>query len=327
MNCSLSLSILAATGLIVAVSLAPRPSQGSSLPLQNPASWGSDHVGKPVPEFQSGDECLFCHRNEVGSTWAKNRHGQTVRDLSPALPALARLGRSAEGAAFVLGGERRQRFLKPGKEFGTLELLSASWIPPRDGKESRLVDADSPHWDSRTFGDRCAGCHATGVDSTKRTFATRSLDCFACHGEVPEEHTKNGTLALLGKKRKIEARVVTSACAQCHLRTGKSKTSGLPYPNNFVPGDNLFRDFQVDLSDAALAALNPGDRHVYENVRDVALFGKEDVTCLSCHAIHAGTARRHHRVPRGAICANCHPDTLSFKVRKEYEVHSPLCGY
>jgi hypothetical protein len=55
----------------------PLPAQqGAQL---DPAAWGSDHVGEPVPRFTSGDECLFCHRMDVGSTWSTNRHGQTVR--------------------------------------------------------------------------------------------------------------------------------------------------------------------------------------------------------------------------------------------------------
>jgi hypothetical protein len=40
----------------------------------DPAAWGSDHVGKPVPEYVTGDECLFCHREKVGPTWGANRH-------------------------------------------------------------------------------------------------------------------------------------------------------------------------------------------------------------------------------------------------------------
>ena len=38
----------------------------------------------------------------------------------------------------------------------------------------------------------------------------------------------------------------------------ESKSSGLVHPNNFVVGDDLFKDYQVDFSN--LAALNPGDR-------------------------------------------------------------------
>src|SRR5689334_7839434 len=28
----------------------------------DPSAWGSDHVGKALPEFITSDECLFCHR-------------------------------------------------------------------------------------------------------------------------------------------------------------------------------------------------------------------------------------------------------------------------
>src|SRR5216117_798993 len=45
----------------------------------DPAAWGSSHAGKPVPDFVHGDECLFCHRNDIGQGWQKNAHGVTVR--------------------------------------------------------------------------------------------------------------------------------------------------------------------------------------------------------------------------------------------------------
>jgi hypothetical protein len=32
----------------------------------DPAAWGTNHVGQPVPEYVHGDECLFCHRFNVG---------------------------------------------------------------------------------------------------------------------------------------------------------------------------------------------------------------------------------------------------------------------
>src|SRR4051812_18262093 len=46
----------------------------------DPAGWGSDHVGEPLPEFTTGDECLFCHRPKDGPGYAENRH---VRSLRP----------------------------------------------------------------------------------------------------------------------------------------------------------------------------------------------------------------------------------------------------
>jgi predicted CXXCH cytochrome family protein len=321
---------LIALGLLALVSAVRSTEPPKKL---DPAGWGGDHVGKPVPEFDTANECLFCHRNDVGPAWANNRHNRTVRlidEKSPALAALKELPgfKGLPGTVeFVIGGDTHQRFLKPGAEFGTLEMLSVSWSPPRKGREGKLVSPEKPHWDAKAFGSGCAGCHATGVNSEKRTFAVKSLDCFVCHGEVPEKHTKEKSLVYLGIKRAEPARVVTSVCAQCHVRSGKSKSSGLPYPNNFVAGDNLFRDFQVDFSDEAIAKLNPADRHVLANVRDVAVLGKEEVTCLSCHEVHKASGKKHHRVAEGGICLDCHNAEGPKSVRKSYEVHSAVCGY
>jgi nitrate/TMAO reductase-like tetraheme cytochrome c subunit len=115
-------------------------------------------------------------------------------------------------------------------------------------------------------------------------------------------------------------------CAQCHLRTGKSKKSGLPYPTNFVAGDNLFRDFEVDLSDAALARMNPGDRHVAQNVREV-LAGKSTTTCVNCHDIHRQNSTKHRQVVEGATCISCHDPGKPRSKPIKYEVHSALCEY
>jgi hypothetical protein len=263
----------------------------------DPAAWGGDHVGKPVPEFTGGDECLFCHRMDVGPTWGKNRHNLTLRPGD------------GEGR-FVLGHGQRERSLKRGEKAGTLELLTP------EGK-----------WDAKAFGDGCAGCHSTGVNAKSRAFTAVSLDCFVCHGEVPDKHTQDGSLVFLAPKKKDSARVVTSACAQCHIRSGTAKSTGLPYPNNFVAGDNLFRDFQVDLSDEAIKKLNPADAHVLHNVRDVVLFGKEEVTCQSCHDVHKQSSTKHHRVAESEACLDCHNPTGSKKDRPPFEVHGKVCGY
>jgi len=298
---------------------------------RDPAAWGSDHVGKPVPNFTSGDECLFCHR-DVGPGWPTNRHGQTVRVADSSSPAVAALleapqfKRLGGEVGFLMGGRIQQRFLKPSAGHGRLDLLSVRWIPSKSGADGRLAQLEQPQWDSRIFGARCAGCHATAVDSAKQTFAAVSLDCFVCHAEPPEKHTTDGSLAILSPRRREAAAAVTSVCAQCHLRGGVSTSSGLPYANSFVAGDNLFRDFRVDLSDAAIATLNPGDRHVQENVRDVVVLGREGVTCLSCHNVHQQSGQKHRDVADGAICLNCHTAD-SKKTRVRYEVHSKTCDY
>jgi hypothetical protein len=307
-------------------------SNGQSQSL-DPAAWGSDHVGKPVPEYVTGDECLFCHRNDIGAKWTHNRHSLTIREADPASMALTELKRAAAtkslaaDVTMLLGDSRRVRFLKRSSEYGKLDLLTCQWQPPRNKEAGKLIAPEIPAWDTKKFADSCAGCHATGVDSRQRTFSAISLDCYTCHGEVSLEHTKQKSPVYLGKKTPDSARVVASICAQCHLRDGKSKSTGLPYPDNFVAGDNLFRDFQFDFSPEHVKSLNPGDRHVVENVRDVILFGKDEVTCLSCHEIHKMSTKKHHLLAESGSCLLCHNPTGSKKVRLEYEVHSRTCGY
>ena len=121
-----------------------------------------------------------------------------------------------------------------------------------------------------------------------------------------------------------------SICAQCHLRGGKSTSSKLPYPNQFVPGDNLFKDFQVDLSPEHIASLNPSDRHVYQNVRDVVLLGANEMTCITCHDVHKMSTRKHlvlKRLQRSNYCAICHDDLEDYESLFSDEVHNETCQY
>jgi cytochrome c553 len=300
------------------------------------ADWG-DHVGAPLPEYVTGEECLFCHRDDWGNRWAKNYHQLTVRPAdakSPAMKALAadpEMKNFVSDASYLLGTRREIRFLKRSSAYGKFELLSAAYASAAPGASSRkvhgkLTETKGVHWDQRTFAKSCAGCHTTAVDPQTHAFSAISLDCYACHGVVDLRHSKDPKLVAFGKGSPDPPRMQLANCAQCHLRTGKSKKSGLPYPTNFVVGDNLFRDYQVDLSDAALAQMNPGDRHVAQNVREVQQ-GKSTTTCISCHNIHGQSSTKHRQIAEGATCVSCHePGVPKSKVTK-YEVHSPLCEY
>lgn len=278
--------------------------------LRDPAAWGSSHAGQPIPEFIHGDECLFCHRRDIGSAWPKTSHGSTIRQVADAPDLAPRLRgqRNAGEIEFFLGSRHHVRFLKKAG-YGKLALLS-----------------EKQEWDTTIFGDRCAGCHATAVNSATKTFAYFGLDCYTCHGVVDPGHTSDTSKVLLSKKRRAEPRVVASICASCHLRGGRSRSSGLPFSNNFVPGDNLFQDFVVNLSQADDGKLNPGDRHVWRNVRGAAIHGAE-TTCLACHAVHTGSSNKHRRAPPEAICNDCHFDGRPRKELRKYTVHSPTCLY
>ena len=298
----------------------------------NPAAWGSNHSGKPVPDFVHGDECLFCHRNDIGPGWQKNPHGVTIRQEEDApefrnvfksKPSLASLAPQVE---YFLGSRHRLRFLKK-EGYGKFAILNTQAALGAGAQVQKWIDAAKPSWDRDRFANRCAGCHTTGIDASTKSFSAFGLDCYTCHGVVDLNHTSGTSLIFLSKKRRSDARAITSTCAQCHLRIAKSRSTRLPYPNNFVAGDNLFQDYEVDFSRADDLRLNSGDRHIYQNVRDVALGGSDFPTCINCHDLHKDSSLKHRRAPRTAICNGCHNAEGQIKGSKPYDVHSALCEY
>lgn len=228
-----------------------------------------------LPEFVTGDQCLFCHRADIGPTWQSNPHGATLK------------AKGESGDLFTLG---RRELKKTG--YGRLAIQEA------DGS-----------WNASKFGERCAGCHTTAVDSKTRTFAAIGIDCYSCHGVVNLEHSNDTSLVLLSKKNRAGANTI---CASCHMRGAKSRSTGLPYPNNYVPGDALFPDWQGEPE--------AGDRHVWQSIRG-------DVACLSCHQVHANSTARHRRVLTSAICNGCHLPEGPKKNVRAFTPASALCEY
>ena len=170
-------------------------------------------------------------------------------------------------------------------------------------------------------------CHSSALDPESRTFYSIGIDCFTCHGDVSLEHTNDTSLVQLSKANRGDARVIVSICGQCHLRGGRSRSTGLPFPNNFIAGDNLFQDFEADFGLAGDTEFHSADRHIYENVRDVAVLGESRVTCLSCHLVHSDSGNRHRRVLRNERCFTCHERAEKLTEPTPTAVHSKTCEY
>ncbi len=271
-----------------------------------PSAPPRSHIGESVPLYVTGDECLFCHRGRSSDTWPANPHARTV-------------------VAVEAAGDLAKRFPKD-----TTHILGAR--EPRRGLKQigygmfALLEPGGAGWDNAKFAARCAGCHATAVDARTRAFSSYSLDCFTCHGILGKEHARDTSKAWLAKKHVQQPRDIVALCGQCHFRGAKAESTGLPYPDNYVVGDELFADYRVDLNLADDPALNPGDRHVYRNARDVLQKGGA-IACLSCHAIHPENALKHGALASGPICLDCHYDQGPWNNVKQYTVHSATCEY
>ncbi|MBM3724230.1 MAG: hypothetical protein FJW40_02230 [Acidobacteria bacterium] len=296
---------------------------------RDPAAWGGSHAGQPLPTFVTGDECLFCHRLNIGPGWAKDRHSLTIRPRDAATPAVAQ-ALDARGLKtrpwvreieFLIGGRNAARFLKA-DGYGKLSLNSAHF-DPRSGEWKHEVKGE---WDKEKFARKCAGCHTAGFDSTTGRFGAMSLDCFSCHGEVPLEHSTDTSKVLLSRKRRGDPAAIASLCGSCHIREGKSWSNNRPFPNNFVAGDNLFQDFTYEWLRAEDPRVNPTDRHITRNIRDTVLYGS-DLNCLSCHDVHKRSTERHRRVLTQNICQDCHLPAGPKKIVRTFALDSTACEY
>src|SRR5205823_3375159 len=98
---------------------------------RDPAAWGGDHTGQTLPEHVHGDECLFCHRNDIGQTWQKNTHGISLRSREDAEELVKKLNPPKE-VEFFLGSRHEIRFLKK-DGYGKFAILgkgaNRTWYP------------------------------------------------------------------------------------------------------------------------------------------------------------------------------------------------------
>lgn len=333
-----ALFALAATSVILAWPSARAASDASSSEKTaklDPAAWGSDHVDVEPPEYITGEECIFCHRTDVGHYLHLDPHVQTIRDTAlagkslPGEPSGA-LAKTLNESEYILGSKKMIRFLREGAGYNLLDLSPHMLKPAPDGdpEKSTFIPHDGPEWDPEKFARDCVGCHATAIDKQDRSYAALGLDCYSCHGDVSLTHTEDTKHILLSRKREDSAEIIASICGQCHLRGGKSRATGLAYPTQFVPGDNLFKDYEVDFSDEHIRSLPVPDRHVYENIRDMVIEGKTRITCLTCHDVHHNTSKVHYGAPASPLCLTCHPaEDPTRKSVIPYEDHSPVCEY
>ena len=235
-------------------------------------------AGQSAP-YPTGDSCLFCHR-DVGTSWLVNAHAWTIRPAGEA----PQTGPLPADATHVIGNDHYRALKLVG--YGRFALLSLGGA-----------------WQNGVFEKECVGCHTTAVDPATGQFASAGLDCYSCHGNVPEDHaTKKGT-ALLSKTRRAPAREIISICGSCHLRGGRSATTQRPFARAYVAGDDLFRDFQVDLRLDQKTTLDDNDTHVYVKTRAV-LEGGSSKTCVDCHRIHGPP--EEHDSNRKAFSEICH---------------------
>ncbi|MCS7072473.1 MAG: hypothetical protein NZM00_13280 [Anaerolinea sp.] len=174
-------------------------------------------------------------------------------------------------------------------------MTTRSWIP------LNLADSwDDPAYD---WEQNCAFCHTTGLNLERGRWQDDGVQCEACHGPG-SEHVDTASRAgrrpndneLAAIRASISSAVDPQTCGQCHSR-GVAQDE-LPFPVEYVPGDDLSQHFTLtplDQSDhwwVTGHARQPNmqynewlnSAHARSLVNLQAEGGEVEPECLSCHS-------------------------------------------
>jgi hypothetical protein len=202
--------------------------------------------------------------------------------------------------AYVLGHMYKIVFLKEGA--GGLGLLAhqydynkSTWEPfnadlwdhqraegPAQETESGLANVD--------WYDRCAGCHTTGYNREKRTFAEASVACESCHGPGAK-HAETQRRDDIVNPAVLPEQLGVFVCAQCHAR-GRGINTDSPYPVGYVPGGDLSEMFVFDkpvpgrTTDLFWETGAARQHHAQYNEFSQSKHFQNGVLCFDCHEVH-----------------------------------------
>lgn len=273
-------------------------------------------------------ECKKCHERKF-LDWTTTLHSKMMQDAKTNPQAI--LGdftstsqiRSFEkkDIDFVLGNKWKQQYLK--KEGSDYTVLPASYNLTKNKWEP--YHPNNPQ--KRSWFKECAGCHATGVDTAKRTFHEPGIGCEACHGPG-SNHIKaipGYEIATIVNPARLTADASAQICGSCHGR-GLDRSGHYPYPIDYLTSRgtvNLHLHFQL---------ANPKDnpelfwpsgegRYNYMQYNDwrQSVHASVGITCTDCHNVHKRETQAQTKQTADNLCKNCHT-TLEY--RAAHRIHT-----
>ncbi len=195
-----------------------------------------------------------------------------------------------EDILYTIGSQWKQRYLV--KKDGELFIAPTQY----NAESGRWVNYHEGDWDKRPWLPKCGGCHATGVDLEKKTFAEPGVGCEACHG--PGSHHAALPKTELFEKRativnpaKLTPGVAVEICGSCHNRGKSTKHEGASWPVGYTPGKSLETYFQsTSYASGNVKDLYPNEfsashHQQYMDWKHSAHY-TAGVTCVSCHTVH-----------------------------------------
>jgi hypothetical protein len=280
--------------------------------------------------FVGSETCKKCHERTF-LEWKTSLHSRMMRDVK--LEPWANIGDfkipsdvrtfNKEDVAYVLGSQWRQQYLK--KEGKDLMVLPASYNVFVGEWKTYLPDKPV----ARYWFNKCAGCHATGVNPEKKTFVEMGVACEACHGPGRNhvEAVPGFEIPTIIQASRLTPALAAQICGSCHTR-GRDKEGKHAYPAEYqihkgLGNIKLYFDEVNPATDPDY--FWPSGESKYSNQQYLdwkkSEHAKVGVTCITCHDVHRSKSalqavgevpnplvviRSKTRLFEDQLCKSCH---------------------
>ncbi|MFZ2447293.1 MAG: multiheme c-type cytochrome [Syntrophobacteraceae bacterium] len=231
-----------------------------------------------------------------------------------------------EDIKYTIGSQWKQRYVV--EKEGTLYIAPVQY----NVDTHRWVNYHEADWDKRSWLLKCGGCHATGADLEKNTFAEPAVACEACHGSG-SWHTALPKTAVFEKRQtilnpsKLTMGVSVQICGSCHNRGKATKHEGADWAVGYQPGKALEAYFQSisyaggNVTDMYANEFSKGHHQQYIDWVQSKHFA-EGVVCTSCHFVHQigiPPTRSQTKLAGSKECLSCHE---ALNNNKAHSIHA-----
>ena len=282
--------------------------------------------------FVGSQTCKQCHERTY-LEWRTSLHSRMMRDVKQ--EPFANIGDfdspsdvrtfARDQVKYVLGSQWKQQYLK--KEGDDLIVLPAQYSAFNG--EWKAYFPDKP--EKRNWFKECAGCHATGVDPSKKTFVEMGVSCEACHGPGSNhvEAIPGFEIPTIISAARLTPSLAAQICGSCHTR-GRSPKSNYAFPVDYQnhKGEANLKLFFDEADPAHVDDAEyfwPSGESRYSNQQYLdwkqSEHAKVGVTCITCHSVHKSKSalqglgevanplmiiRSKTRLFEDRLCKSCH---------------------
>lgn len=253
--------------------------------------------------YKGSKLCKMCHNQKHPAIVAgvdKIAHPKSMQDATKNPAAIvavcdANSPVKKEQIKYILGaGKGAQAYIG-----ADMKTLPAEW----NVKEKKWVTTASV--DAKT---QCVGCHVTGYDTTKATWAEEGVTCEACHG--PGSAHMTDPTKIVNPKKLTGDDKQAMVCGQCHSK-GTDTTKTHAFPTTYKPGDDLAQAF-ID------AKPTTAGRNQQYSEWKMSKHATAGAGCVKCHEPHGVNTTQPNQLPKpvNELCLGCHAG-------KDMKTHAP----